>query len=125
MVDEKTWKLTVKGLVSNPLTLTYNEIRTMPFVEQYATLECVSNKIGGDLIGTARWKGIPKHLLDRAKVMPGAKYIVFRCSDGYDEVYLENGMMDGTLLAYAMNLAPLTTAHGFPVRGSLYRDYME
>ena len=118
VVDEKTWKLTVKGLVSNPLTLTYNEIRTMPFVEQYATLECVSNKIGGDLIGTALWKGIQlKDLLDRAKVMPGAKYIVFRCSDGYDVgIPLENGMMDGTLLAYAMNLAPLTTAHGFPVR---------
>ena len=59
-----------------------------------------------------------KGLLDRAKVMPGAKYIVFRCSDGYDVgIPLENGMMDGTLLAYAMNLAPLTTAHGFPVRG--------
>ncbi len=49
--------------------------------------------------------------------MPGAKYIVFRCSDGYDVgIPLENGMMDGTLLAYDMNLAPLTTAHGFPVR---------
>ena len=118
VVDEKTWKLTVKGLVSNPLTVTYNEIRTMPFVEQYATLECVSNKIGGDLIGTALWKGIQlKDLLDRAKVMPGAKYIVFRCSDGYDVgIPMENGMMDGTLLTYAMNLAPLTTAHGFPVR---------
>lgn len=81
-------------------------------------LECVSNKIGGDLIGTALWRGIRlKDLLDSAKVMPGAKYIVFRCSDGYDVgIPLENGMMDGTLLAYDINLAPLTTAHGFPVR---------
>jgi len=52
-VDEKTWKLTVKGLVENPLTVTYNQIKAMPSVEQYATLECVSNKIGGDLISTA------------------------------------------------------------------------
>ena len=118
VVDEKNWNLTVKGLVGNPVTVTYGEIKSMPFVEQYATLECVSNKIGGDLIGTALWRGIRlKDLLDRAKVMPGAKYIVFRCSDGYDVgIPLENGMMDGTLLAYDMNLAPLTTAHGFPVR---------
>ncbi|MDQ5869717.1 MAG: molybdopterin-dependent oxidoreductase, partial [Thermoproteota archaeon] len=118
VVDEKTWNLTVKGLVSNPLTVTYNEIKAMPFVEQYATLECVSNKIGGDLIGTALWRGIRlKDLLDRAKVMPGAKYIVFRCSDGYDVgIPLENGFMDGTILAYDMNLAPLTSAHGFPAR---------
>ena len=118
VVDEKTWNLTVKGLVANPVTVTYDEIKSMPFVDQYATLECVSNKIGGDLIGTALWRGIRlKDLLDSAKVMPGAKYIVFRCSDGYDVgIPLENGMMDGTLLAYDMNLAPLTTAHGFPVR---------
>jgi DMSO/TMAO reductase YedYZ molybdopterin-dependent catalytic subunit len=118
VVDEKTWNLTVKGLVGNPVTVTYDEIKSMPFVDQYATLECVSNKIGGDLIGTALWRGIRlKDLLDSAKVMPGAKYIVFRCSDGYDVgIPLENGMMDGTLLAYDMNLAPLTTAHGFPVR---------
>ena len=118
VVDEKTWNLTVKGLVGNPVTVTYGEIKSMPFVDQYATLECVSNKIGGDLIGTALWRGIRlKDLLDSAKVMPGAKYIVFRCSDGYDVgIPLENGMMDGTLLAYDMNLAPLTTAHGFPVR---------
>ncbi|HZD12727.1 MAG TPA: molybdopterin-dependent oxidoreductase, partial [Candidatus Binatus sp.] len=77
VVDEKTWNLTLKGLVGNPLTVTYGEIKSMPFVEQYATLECVSNKIGGDLIGTALWRGIRlKDLLDRAKVMPGAKYIV-------------------------------------------------
>ena len=118
VVDGKTWNLTVKGLVDNPVTVTYDEIKAMPFVEQYATLECVSNKIGGDLIGTALWRGIRlKDLLDRAKVLPGAKYIVFRCSDGYDVgIPLENGMMDGTLLAYDMNLVPLTTAHGFPVR---------
>ncbi len=118
VVDEKTWNLTVKGLVDNPLTITYDEIRKMPSVEQYATLECVSNKIGGDLISTALWKGVKlKDLLARAKVKPGAKYIAFRCSDGYDVgIPLENGLMDGTILAYDMNLAPLIPKHGFPVR---------
>ncbi len=118
VVDEKTWTLTVKGLVNNPLTVTYDEIKAMPFIEQYATLECVSNKTGGDLISTALWKGIRlKDLLDRTKVASGAKYIAFRCSDGYDVgIPLENGLADGTILAYNMNLAPLTSAHGFPVR---------
>ena len=118
VVDEKTWNLNVKGLVDKPLTVTYDEIRRMPSVEEYATLECVSNKIGGDLISTALWKGIKlKDLLARAKVKPGAKYIAFRCSDGYDVgIPLENGLMDGTILAYDMNLAPLTAKHGFPVR---------
>ena len=118
VVDEKTWNLAVKGLVDNPLTLTYDEIRRMPSVEEYATLECVSNKIGGDLISTAIWKGIKlKDLLAKAKVKSGAKYIAFRCTDGYDVgIPLENGLMDGTILAYDMNLAPLTAKHGFPVR---------
>ncbi len=57
IVDEKTWSLSVKGLVDNPLTISYEELKKMPSVEQYATLECVSNKIGGDLISTALWKG--------------------------------------------------------------------
>ncbi|MGB8448331.1 MAG: molybdopterin-dependent oxidoreductase [Nitrososphaeraceae archaeon] len=118
VVDEKTWNLAVKGLVDNPMTLTYDEIRRMPSVEEYATLECVSNKIGGDLISTAIWKGIKlKDLLAKAKVKSGAKYIAFRCTDGYDVgIPLENGLMDGTILAYDMNLAPLTAKHGFPVR---------
>ena len=108
VVDEKTWNLTVKGLVDNPLTVTYDEIRRMPSVEEYATLECVSNKIGGDLISTALWKGIKlKDLLANAKVKSGAKYIAFRCTDGYDVgIPLENGLMDGTVLAYDMNLSP-------------------
>jgi DMSO/TMAO reductase YedYZ molybdopterin-dependent catalytic subunit len=117
-VDAKSWNLTVKGLVDNPLTINYDEIRAMPSVEQYATLECVSNKIGGDLISTAMWKGVKlKDILDRAKVKTGAKYIAFRCSDGYDVgIPLEAGLMDGTILAYDMNLAPLNAKHGFPVR---------
>jgi len=65
--------------------MTYEQIKAMPSVEEYATLQCVSNKIGGDLISTALWKGVRlKDLLSRAELRPGAKYIVFRCYDGYD-----------------------------------------
>ncbi len=117
-VDVNSWNLQVKGMVDNPLKLTYDEIKSMPAVEEFVTLECVSNKIGGDLTGTALWKGVRlKDILEKAKIVPGVKYIVFRCSDGYDVgIPLDKGLMDETILAYEMNLAPLTSKHGFPVR---------
>jgi hypothetical protein len=90
----------------------------MPSVEEFATLECVSNKIGGELISTAAWKGVRlKDILEKAQIMPNAKYIVFRCYDGYDVgIPLERGLFDGTILAYDMNGASLTAEHGYPVR---------
>ena len=117
-VDVNSWKLQIKGMVDNPLKLSYDEIRSMYAIEEFVTLECISNKIGGDLIGTALWKGVPlKNILEKAKIVPGVKYIVFRCSDGYDVgIPLDKGLMDETILAYEMNLAPLTSKHGFPVR---------
>jgi DMSO/TMAO reductase YedYZ molybdopterin-dependent catalytic subunit len=117
-VDATTWTLTVKGLVNNPFKITYEQIKAMPSVQEYATLQCVSNKIGGDLISTALWKGVRlRDLLARAQLRPGAKYIAFKCYDGYDVgIPLERGLLEGTILAYDMNLAPLTSDHGYPVR---------
>jgi len=116
VVDANTWRLKVNGLVNNPLELTYEELKSMPAGEEYATLECVSNKIGEDLISTALWKGIPlKSILEKAQVKPEATYIVFRCYDGYDVgISLERGLQ--TILAYEMNGIPLPPRHGFPVR---------
>ena len=118
VVDSTSWSLNVKGLVKNPFAITYEEIKAMPSVEEYATLQCVSNKIGGDLTSTALWKGVRlKDVLLRAQLEPDAKYIAFRCYDGYDVgIPLERGLLDGTILAYEMNLAPLTSEHGYPVR---------
>lgn len=117
-VDVDSWNLLIKGMVGTPLKLSYEEIKSMPAIEEFVTLECISNKIGGDLIGTALWKGIRlKDILEKAKILPGVKYIVFRCSDGYDVgIPLNKGLMNETILAYEMNLAPLTSKHGFPVR---------
>jgi DMSO/TMAO reductase YedYZ molybdopterin-dependent catalytic subunit len=118
VVDSTSWSLNVKGLVKKPLAITYEEIKAMPSVEEYATLQCVSNKIGGDLTSTALWKGVRlKDVLHKAQLEPDAKYIAFRCYDGYDVgIPLERGLLDGTILAYEMNLAPLTSEHGYPVR---------
>jgi DMSO/TMAO reductase YedYZ molybdopterin-dependent catalytic subunit len=117
-VDVNSWQLEVKGLVSQTLTITYEELKAMPSIQQIATLECVSNKIGNDLISTAIWNGIRlKDLLEKSKVKPDAKYIVFRCADGYDVgIPLERGFQEGSILAYGMNGEALTTKHGYPVR---------
>jgi DMSO/TMAO reductase YedYZ molybdopterin-dependent catalytic subunit len=117
-VDSKSWSLTIKGLVEKPLIINYDQIKSMPSVEEYVTLECISNKIGGDLISTALWKGVSlSYLLDEAAIKPNVKYVVFRCADGYDVgIPIERSQMEGTILAYDMNYAPLTPKHGFPVR---------
>lgn len=124
-VNSGTWRLSIKGLVDNPFELTYEELTAMPSVEQPATLSCVSNKVGGDLISNAIWKGVPlKNLLELAQIRPGAEYIVFRCYDGYDVgIPLKKGLEGSTILAYEMNRAPLTSAHGFPVRAIVPNIY--
>jgi DMSO/TMAO reductase YedYZ molybdopterin-dependent catalytic subunit len=118
-VDANTWRLNVRGLVKNgPMQFTYDELKSMPSISEYATLECISDKIDGDLISTANWKGVPlKSILEKAQVLPEAIYVVFRCYDGYDVgIPLDRGLMDGTILAYEMNGTPLPAEHGFPVR---------
>jgi len=118
-VDANSWRLNVKGLLRNgPLQYTYDEIKGLPSVSEYATLECISDKVEGDLISTAYWKGVSlKSILEKGQVSPEAVYIVFRCADGYDVgIPLDRGMMDGTILAYEMNGVPLPAEHGFPVR---------
>ena len=69
-------------------------------VEQYNTLECISNTIGGDLMSTAQWRGVRlMDLLNMVGVQPSADYVVFRAVDGYSVgIPLEKAMSDGTLL---------------------------
>lgn len=117
-VDSRRWKLEIAGLVDSPLTFTYDDIKSLPSIEQYATLACISNEVGGDLIGNALWRGVRlKDLLAQAGLKPGVVDIVLRASDDYiDSIPLERATQDGTLLVYEMNGAPLTPTHGFPVR---------
>ncbi len=117
-IDASMWSLRIHGLVEKEITLTYPELTSLPSVEEYVTLECVSNTVDGDLISTAKWRGVPlKILLDLAGLSEGADYIVFKCRDGYDVgIPLERGLMDTCILAYEMNDEPLPPEHGFPVR---------
>jgi hypothetical protein len=118
IVGPNRWRLEVGGLVENSLSISYEEMKSLPQVEQYATLECIDNKVGGDLIGNALWRGVSmKDILERAGVKQGVKDIVLRASDEYsDSIPLEKAMLEGTILAYEMNGEPLTASHGFPLR---------
>jgi DMSO/TMAO reductase YedYZ molybdopterin-dependent catalytic subunit len=118
IVDANSWRLVVKGLVDKPLSITYDQLKARASVTQIATLECISNKIANDFIGTAIWNGIKlKGLLEESGVKSNARYIVFRCSDGYDVgIPLERGLQEGSILAYGMNGEDLNAKHGYPVR---------
>src|SRR5262249_14657715 len=71
-INPKVWQLEIKGSVENPFTLNFAEIQSLPFVEQYATLECIDNQVGGNLIGNALWRGVRLgDLLERAKLQEG------------------------------------------------------
>jgi hypothetical protein len=111
------WNLSISGLVDNPITLSYDDIKAMPQIERYHTLECVSNMVGGDLTSTGRWKGVLlKDVLDKAKMQSGATYVVFRCADGYDVGIPIERVDNAAFLAYELNGAPLPRDHGYPLR---------
>ncbi|HSE98638.1 MAG TPA: molybdopterin-dependent oxidoreductase, partial [Blastocatellia bacterium] len=118
LVDAGRWRLEVAGLVENPLSLSFDEIKAMPDVEQYATLECIDNKVGGDLIGNAQWRGVQlRDVLQKAGLKEGVRDLVLRASDDYtDSIPPGRAMAEGTILAYEMNGEPLTASHGFPLR---------
>ncbi|MFC4104896.1 molybdopterin-dependent oxidoreductase [Micromonospora zhanjiangensis] len=118
-VDPDTWRLRIHGRVRRPITLSYADLLARPLVERDVTLACVSNEVGGDLIGNARWLGVRiADLLDEAQPLDGADQVVGRSSDGWTCGTPTAVLRDGrdALLAVGMNGEPLPIEHGFPVR---------
>jgi len=118
-VDPATWQLKIHGMVRNPITITWEQLLERPMIERYITLTCVSNEVGGDLIGNALWLGTPiKELLDEADPLPGADQVVQRSVDGWTCGSPTSVLRDGrdALLAIGMNGETLPVDHGFPVR---------
>lgn len=118
-IDVSTWELKIKGMVGQERTYTYEDILSRNLVERDITLTCVSNEVGGILMGNARWLGVPlKELLDEAGVKNGATQIVGRSVDGWTSGFPTKLAMDGrdAMVAIAMNGEPLPFAHGFPAR---------
>lgn len=117
-VDVATWRLRVTGMVERELSFTFDELLERPHVEADITLSCVSNEVGGDLVGTARWQGLLlADLLAQAGVRPEADQIVGRSTDGFTAGFPVR-IVDGrdALVAVGMNGEPLPARHGFPAR---------
>jgi DMSO/TMAO reductase YedYZ molybdopterin-dependent catalytic subunit len=118
-VAAETWSMRILGLVDRELTFTYEQLLARPLVEADVTLACVSNEVGGSLIGNARWLGVPlRELLDEAGVRTEADQIVGRSVDGFTAGFPVAAAFDGreALVAVGMNGEPLPVRHGFPAR---------
>jgi len=118
-VDLATWQLSVTGLVENEYSIDYAELLDLPMVERYVTLSCVSNEVGGDLVGNARWLGVPlTSILDRAGIRPEAEQLVGLSVDRFTVGFPVEAAYDGrqALVAVGMNGEPLPFEHGFPAR---------
>ncbi len=113
------WQLRIHGMVDREVVLSYEELLARDLVEEDITLCCVSNEVGGDLIGTARWLGARlDELLAEAGVSPDADQIVGRSSDGFTAGFPVSTLDDGrpALVAVGMNGDPLPIRNGFPAR---------
>lgn len=118
-LDPAGWSLRIHGLVEHDVSLTWEQLLALPLEESYVTLACVSNPVGGDLIGNAKWLGYPiRHLLAQAKPHADADMVLSRSADGFTASTPLQALTDGrgAILAVGMNDQPLPPEHGFPVR---------
>ncbi|MGH8874577.1 MAG: molybdopterin-dependent oxidoreductase, partial [Acidimicrobiia bacterium] len=113
------WSLRITGMVGRPHGISFADLLDLDMVERYITLSCVSNQVGGDLVGNAKWLGVPlREVLDRARPQPGAEQVVGRSVDGFTVGFPIEAVYDGreALVAVGMNGEPLPFDHGFPAR---------
>ena len=118
-VVPSSWQLRIHGMVSREITLTFDDLLRRPLIEDYITLCCVSNPVGGPYIGNALWLGASlASLLREAGIKAGADQLLCTSVDGFTSGTPVQTVMDGrdALLAVAMNGQPLPVAHGFPAR---------
>ncbi|HUG17166.1 MAG TPA: molybdopterin-dependent oxidoreductase [Thermomicrobiales bacterium] len=117
-VDVDDWELQLSGLLDKPRVLTHDDLLGYPQVTQLTTLTCISNQIGGDLIGNAEWTGVRlADLLLGAGLQSGTVKLALYAHDGYTEsMPLSKALESTTLLVHAMNGEPLTARHGRPAR---------
>lgn len=118
-IDERQWRLKIFGLVEKPLALTLEDLKSYEPMHQFITLECISNPVGGDLIGTQRWTGVNlQKLLPDWRLKPGATHLTMRSADEFFEVISLDAINADPriMLTYAWDGVQLPREHGFPLR---------
>jgi DMSO/TMAO reductase YedYZ molybdopterin-dependent catalytic subunit len=120
VIDLEEYRLKVTGKVEHELSLTYDEIRSLPKVTATPTLVCP-----GYFKDTATWSGAPiAAVLDMAGVLPDAKSLIMRAADGYaTTISLEDALQPENFLAYELEGQPVPVLHGFPLRVVLPDKY--
>jgi DMSO/TMAO reductase YedYZ molybdopterin-dependent catalytic subunit len=118
-IKAEEWELRVHGLVEEEVRLTFQDLLDADLVESHVTLTCVSNPVGGNLAGNARWLGLPlREVLKRARPTAGADMVLSTSIDGFSASTPLEVLQDGrdAMLAIGMNGEPLPLEHGYPVR---------
>ncbi len=119
IVNPETWTLRVHGMVEQEVVLTLDDLGDFEQHDRYVTLSCVSNEVGGLLVGNALWRGVRLvDVIDRAKPLDGAGQVVPRSVDGWTAGFPTEAVYDGRdpIIALGMNGVPLPRKHGFPAR---------
>jgi DMSO/TMAO reductase YedYZ molybdopterin-dependent catalytic subunit len=119
-VSTAGWTLRIHGLVDRETILTWEQLIALPMFEQYVTIACVSNEVGGKLVGNAKWTGVRlRDVLDIAGVQTAATQLVGRSADGWTAGMPTAWVMDPVrepMIAFKMNDEPLPRIHGYPAR---------
>ncbi|UXA09437.1 molybdopterin-dependent oxidoreductase [Mycobacterium sp. SMC-2] len=113
------WRLRIHGMVDREATYSFADLAGFDVVEKVATLTCVSNPVGGNLISTGIWTGYRvADLLGAAGVHPDADMVLSTSIDGFTAGTPVDALTDGrdALLAVALNGQPLPIEHGYPAR---------
>jgi DMSO/TMAO reductase YedYZ molybdopterin-dependent catalytic subunit len=119
LLNPKDWQLRIHGMVRKELTLSFQDLLSRDLTDAWVTLCCVSNNVGGPLIGNAHWSGVRvADLLAEAGVEDGADAVLSTSTDGWTAGTPMEALTDdrNAMLALAMDGQPLPIEHGFPVR---------
>ncbi|MEO0561056.1 MAG: molybdopterin-dependent oxidoreductase [Chloroflexota bacterium] len=118
-IDLATWTLPFSGLVADR-AFTMDELRNdFQSLDQYVTLQCISNRIGGNLISTTKWTGVPvRDVLNELEIEEGGAWLKIDGGDDFFEyVSIEMIMNDERIMfTYDWDDEPLPTRNGFPLR---------
>jgi DMSO/TMAO reductase YedYZ molybdopterin-dependent catalytic subunit len=119
-LDTETWQLRIHGLVEHETTLTWDQLISLPMFEQYCTIACVSNEVGGHLVGNTKWTGVRlREVLDLAKPTAQATQLVGRSVDNWTAGMPMSWLMDPArepMIAVEADGQPLPRQHGYPAR---------
>ncbi|HJW01218.1 MAG TPA: molybdopterin-dependent oxidoreductase [Arthrobacter sp.] len=118
-INADDWELRVHGLVEEEVRLSFQDLLDADLIESHVTLTCVSNPVGGNLAGNAKWLGLPlREVLKRARPTDGADMVLSTSIDGFSASTPLEVLQDGrdAMLAIGMNGEPLPLEHGYPVR---------